>query len=326
MEDGGLRIGRPTWACENGHMKKLALVAMLLLVPGLALAQEWRGQGRIAGKITDESGAPIEGVIIKATLPSSENRGPAPQKSNAKGDWSIGGITGGSWVLEFSKEGYKTRTSTVPVSEVARLPPATIVLEKIVVVVDPNDVIRDRLTVAAGLMTSGKFAEARVIYEELSKEYPTVKQFKPLLARAFHGEGNTPRAIELLKEAVAEDPGLVEVKVLLGTLMIGAGQMAEGQAMLESIDASRITDPTVFVNIGISLMNDKKAAEAVTWLTKGITTFPKDPSAYYYRGIAQLSLGNTAAAKTDLEKFVSIAPADASELPTAKKILETIKI
>ncbi len=307
-------------------MKKLVLVLILLCaVPAMALAQEWRGQGRIAGKITDEAGVAIEGVVIKATLPSSENRGPNAQKSNAKGDWSIGGITGGSWAVEFSKDGYKTRTMTVPVSEGNRLPPATIVLEKVVVVVDPNDVIRERLTVAAGLMTSRKFTEARAIYEELSKEYPTVKQFKPLLARAFHSEGNTPRAIELLKEAVADEPELVEVKVLLGTLQIGAGQMAEGQATLESIDASRITDPTVFVNIGISLMNDKKPADAITWLAKGVTTFPKDASAYYYRGIAQLSLGNTAAAKIDLETFVSIAPADASELATAKKILETIK-
>jgi predicted Zn-dependent protease len=307
-------------------MKKLMLaVVLMLVVPGLALAQEWRGQGRIAGKIMDEAGVALEGVVIKATLPSSENRGPGPQKSNAKGDWSIGGISGGSWVVEFSKDGYKTRTMTVPVSEVNRLPPGTIVLEKVVVVVDPNDVIRDRLTVAAGLMTAQKYAEARAIYEALSKEYPTVKQFKPLMARAFHGEGNTTRAIELLKEVVADEPELVEVKVLLGTLQIGAGQMAEGQATLDSIDAARVTDPTVFVNIGISLMNDKKPADAITWLTKGVTTFPKDASAYYYRGIAQLSLGNTAEAKADLEKFVSIAPADASELATAKKILETIK-
>ena len=309
------------------HMKKLTLAVMLMLVvPGLAIAQEWRGQGRIAGKITDEAGVALEGVVVKATLPSSENRGPGAQKSNAKGDWSIGGITGGSWVVEFSKEGYKTRTLTVPVSESSRLPPGTLMMEKVVAVVDPNDVIRERLTVAADFMTSRKYAEARAIYEELSKEYPTVKQFKPLLARAFHGEGNTARAIDLLKEVVADDPGLVEVKVLLGTLQIGAGQMAEGQATLDSIDAARVTDPTVFVNIGISLMNDKKLADAITWLTKGVTTSPKDASAYYYRGIAQLSLGNTAEAKTDLEKFVSIAPADASELATAKKILETIKL
>jgi len=307
-------------------MKKICLVALLLLVmPGLAFAQEWRGQGRVAGKITDEAGLPLEGVSVKATLPSSENRGPGAQKSNAKGDWSIGGIAGGSWVIEFSKDGYKTRTLTVPVSESSRLPPGTLMMEKVAVVVDPNDVIRERLTAAATLMTSQKFTEARAIYEELSAQYPTVKQFKPLLARAFHGEGNTTRAIELLKESVAAEPELVEVKVLLGTLQIGAGQMAEGQATLASIDASRVTDPTVFVNIGISLMNDKKPADAIEWLTKGVTTFPKDASAYYYRGIAQLSMNNTAAAKADLEKFVSIAPADASELPTAKKILETIK-
>ena len=165
-------------------------------------------------------------------------------------------------------------------------------------------------------------SKLQVCFQANPKDVATLE----LLARAFHGAGNTARAIDLLKEVVADDPGLVEVKVLLGTLQIGAGQMAEGQATLDSIDAARVTDPTVFVNIGISLMNDKKLADAITWLTKGVTTFPKDASAYYYRGIAQLSLGNTAEAKTDLEKFVSIAPADASELATAKKILETIKL
>jgi len=174
-------------------------------------------------------------------------------------------------------------------------------------------------------MTARKFAEARVIYEDLSREYPTVKQFKPLLARAYHGEGNTAKAIELLKESVAADPEAVEIQVLLGTLLIDAGQMAEGQKVLESIDAARITDPTVFVNIGISLINDKKPADAIIWLSKAVTTFPKDHNAYYYRGISHLSMGNNPSAKADLEMFIKLAPADAAELPTARKILETIK-
>lgn len=299
--------------------------ALLFVMIGTAYAQEWRGQGRLAGKITDEAGKALEGVVVTATLPSSQNRGPVAQKTNAKGDWSIGGITGGSWVLEFTKDGYVTRTITVPVSEGNRLPPGTFVMEKVVVVVDPNDVIKERLTVAAGMMAARQFAEARAIYEALAAQYPTVKQFKPLLARAHHGEGNTNKAIDVLKEAVAADPDQVEVAVLLGTLLIETDRMAEGQAVLSAIDAAKITDPTIFVNIGISLINDKKPADAIIWLTKGVTTFPNDPSAYYYRGISHLSLGDTASAKTDLTKFVSIAPADASELATAKKILETIK-
>ncbi len=301
-----------------------ALVVMLMTA-GVAGAQEWRGQGRVAGKVVDEAGAPIEGVRVVATLPASENRGPNPQTTNARGDWSIGGIAGGRWMLEFTKDGYITHQQPVVISESVRMAPATIVLEKAEVVVDPNDVIRERLTVAAGLMTSRKFAEARAIYEDLLREFPTVIQFKPLLARAHHGEGNTTRAIELLQEVVAADPSQVEVQVLLGTLLIGADRMAEGQAVLASIDASKITDPTVFVNIGINLINDKQPAEAIVWLTKGVTTFPKDPTAYYYRGVTHLSMGNTAGAKTDLEMFVKLAPATAPELAAAKQILETIK-
>ncbi|MDA1306413.1 MAG: tetratricopeptide repeat protein [Acidobacteria bacterium] len=301
-----------------------ALVVILMFV-GVAGAQEWRGQGRVAGKVVDEAGAPIEGVRVVATLATSENRGPNPQTTNARGDWSIGGISGGRWLVEFTKEGYITHQQPVVVSESVRMAPATIVLEKAEVVVDPNDIIRERLIVAAELMTSRKFAEARAIYEDLSREFPNVIQFKPLLARAHHAEGNTTKAIELLKDAVAADSSQIEVQVLLGTLLIGADRMAEGQAVLASIDASKIGDPTVFVNIGINLINDKQPAEAIVWLTKGVTTFPKDPTAYYYRGVTHLSMGNTAGAKTDLEMFVKLAPATAPELAAAKQILETIK-
>lgn len=303
----------------------LALVAALMTA-GVAAAQEWRGQGRVAGKVTDESGAPITGVIVKATLPASANRGPGPQKTNAKGDWSIGGISGGVWALDFEKEGYEALSISVPLSEFNRIPPMAIVMKKAVKVVDPNEVIKDRLTEAAGLMTRKEFAAARAIYEDLAREYPQVKQFKPLIARALYGEGKIADAIATLKVAVADDPANIEIQVLLGTLLIETGQMVEGQQVLSAIDASRVTDPTVLINIGIGLINEKKQAEAITWFTRTITAFPQDASAYYYRGISQLSLGNTADAKADLQKFITLAPADAPELDTARKILDTIKI
>jgi Flp pilus assembly protein TadD len=306
-------------------MKKLIIVLLLLVVPSLAFAQEWRGQGRIAGKVTDESGAPIEGVIVKATLPSSSNRGPAPVKTNAKGDWSIGGITGGMWALDFDREGYEPVSKSIQISEVNRLPATTLVMKKVVVVVDPNEVIKARLTEAAGMMMRKEFAQALAIYEALAKEYPTVKQFKPLIARAQYGAGKTADAITTLKAAVADDPAAIEIQVLLGTLLIETGQMAEGQQVMAAIDASKVADPTVLLNIGIDLINNKKQAEAITWFDKTIAAFPNDPSAYYYRGISHLSLGRTAEAKTDLQKFISIAPATAPELDSAKKILETIK-
>lgn len=302
-----------------------ATLLAVLTIPAAAVAQEWRGQGRIAGKVTDENGAPIEGVIVKATLPSSQNRGPAPVKTNAKGDWSIGGITGGMWAIDFDREGYEPVSKSVQISEFNRLPATTLVMKKVVVVVDPNDVIKERLTEAAGLMMRKEFVPALAIYEALATQYPTVKQFKPLIARAQYGAGRTPDAIATLKAAVADDPAAIEIQVLLGTLLIETGQMAEGQQVMASIDASRVTDPTVLLNIGIDLINNKKQADAIQWFDKAIAAFPNDPSAYYYRGISHLGLGRSAEAKADLLKFVSLAPPTAPELDAARKILDTIK-
>jgi tetratricopeptide (TPR) repeat protein len=303
----------------------LFLLSVVLLSTGAALAQEWRGQGRVAGKVTDESGVPLEGVVITAVLPSSENRGPSPLKTNAKGEWSLGGISRGAWALDFSKEGYETLSISVPVSEGTRIPAMVLALKKKAVVVDPNVAIKEDLVKAAALLDAKQFAEARAIYERLAAQYPQVTQFRPLIARTYHEEGNSAKAIEALREAVAADPDNVEVRLLLGNILIEAGQDDEGHKVLASVDDAKVTDPTVYLNLGIAMINERKHAEAITWFDKVIARFPADPDAYYYRGISYLSLQKPAEAKADLQKYVSIAPADAPELVTAKKILETIK-
>lgn len=302
----------------------LTFVVSLLLV-GPAAGQDWRGQGRMAGKVVDEAGVPIEGAVIKATLPSSENRGPNEQKSNAKGEWSIGGISRGTWAVDVSRDGYETKSLSVPIQEGARMPPMVITLKKAVVVVDPNVAIREELVRAAALIEAKQFAEARAIYERLAAQYPQVKQFRPLIARTYHGEGNIPKAIESLRAALAADPDNVEVKLLLANMLMDAGQAEESRAMFESIDDSKVTDSTIYLNIGIGMLNERKHAEAITWFNRVITRFPDQPDAYYYRGLAHLQLQKTAEAKADLQKFIALAPPDAPELATAKKILETIK-
>ncbi|MEX2271251.1 MAG: tetratricopeptide repeat protein [Vicinamibacterales bacterium] len=305
------------------HRSGFVLLLALVFATGAA-AQEWRGMGRVGGKVVDESGQPVAGVTVKAALPRAGNRGPE-NKSNSRGEWAVGGIAGGEWALDFVKDGYDTRSITVSVTESSRLPPMEVVLKKKAAVAEPNVEIRDKLTQAAGLMNSRQFAQARTIYEELAAKYPEVKQFRPLIARSYYGEGNKDAAIEHLRQALAQDPGNVEVTLLLGNTLMEQGHADEARQMLASIDESKVADPAVFLNAGIALLNDKKTADALPWFDKAITHFAGHPDAYYYRGISYLSLGKTPDAKADLEKFVSMAPADAPELATAKKILETMK-
>lgn len=291
-----------------------------------ASAQDWRGISRAAGKVMDaDSGKPIDGVTIKAMLPSSDNRGPE-SKSNAKGEWAIGGVASGVWAIDFVREGYETKSINLPISGGGGGRPIEIRLKKKAApVADPNVEIKERLTAAAALMSNKQYAEARAIYEELAAKHPDVKQFRPLIARTHYGEGNKALAIEHLRRAAAQDPANVEVQLLLGSTLMEDGKADEARQVLAAVDESKVMDPTVYLNIGIALINDKKQAGAVTWFDKAIARFPDQSDAYYYRGISNLSLGKATEAKADLEKYVSIAPTDAPELPTAKKILESIK-
>jgi tetratricopeptide (TPR) repeat protein len=295
-------------------------VAAVVLAP---VAQEWRGVGRVGGRVVDEAGQPVPGVAVKGTLPRAGNRGP-DSKSNARGEWALGGIAGGEWNLDFSKDGYETHRISVTVMEASRIPPMSIVLKK-VAAAEPTVAIAEDMARAAALMNSRQFAEARKIYEGLAAKHPDIKQIRPLIARSYYGEGNKAAAIEHLRQALAEDGENAEVKILLASTLMEQGQADEARQLLTTIDESRLTDSTVFLNAGITLLNDKKTEEAVLWFDKAVTRFPAEAHGYYYRGISYLSLGKTVEAKADLEKFVSIAPADAPELATAKKILETLK-
>jgi cytochrome c-type biogenesis protein CcmH/NrfG len=174
-------------------------------------------------------------------------------------------------------------------------------------------------------MNQKHYGAARAIYEQLAAEHPQVKQFKPLIARAHYGEGNKAKATELLREAVAADPGNVEVTMLLGNLLMETGKAEEAKALLSSVDDSKIVDPVIYVNIAIAMINESKHADAMPWLDKAIARFPDQADAYYYRGISYLAIGKQAEAKADLQKFVGMAKPDSPELPIAKKILESIK-
>lgn len=303
------------------------VMVSLLFLTAYPYAQEWRGMGRVGGFVHDEdTGQPLEGVMVKATLAAAGNRGPGEQKSKKNGEWAVGGLARGEWALDFSKDGYETRSLSVQITEGGRIPPMEIKLKKKAPPPkDPNVELKEHLTRAAELMNGKQYAEARKIYEDLASKYPEVKQFRPLIARTFYSEGNKKEAIVHLRKAAEEDPANIEVTLLLGNTLMEEGQQEEARQVLASIDDSKITDPVMFINAGIALINERKHEEAIKWFDRAIARFPQHADSYYYRGISYVSLGKTAEAKADLEKYVSMAPPEAPELATAKQILASIK-
>jgi Flp pilus assembly protein TadD len=297
----------------------LSLVAAL----GFSAASQTRGMGRIAGKVTDESGKPIEGVTVRGTIAAGGS--PVTAKSNSKGDWVLAGIAPGTWNIDFEKAGWEPSKISVPVVELTMNPPMQVKLKPAVARTDPNVELKAELEKAASLLNARKYADARAIYESLLAKYPNVHQLHPMVARTYHAEKNLDKAIEHLREAVEKMPDNVEAKLLLGNTLIEAGKTDEGKQILSAIDSSKITDPTVLLNVGITLINQGKAADAFTYFDQVVTRFPAHADGYYYRGVANLQLQKTAEAKADLEKFVGLAASDAPELAMAKKLLEQLK-
>jgi tetratricopeptide (TPR) repeat protein len=310
--------------------RSIRIAFLILLIAASASAQVWRGQGRVAGKVTDEAGKPIEGVVVKLGLPTTTAALEA--KTNSKGEWAVAGIAGGGWQVDFTKSGYEPRNITVPVEELSRLAPVEITMKK---AADPNEIIATELKRAADLMTEKKYVEARGIYDALLVRFPTAYRIEQLVARAYYLEGQPEKAIERLKAVTVRDPNSQEAKLLLGSLLLEMGRADEGKQVLGSVDDAKITDPAIYVNFGIAMMNKNQPVEAAGYFEKSIVKFPAAADAYYYHGLTLLQMANTQGeeaqkaerldrAKADLAKFLELAP-KAPEAETARKILEQIK-
>lgn len=83
------------------------LFAVLLLLP----ATPGRAQtGSIRGKVKEQGGKALEGVLVRAThAKNKENTHEA--RTDAKGDFELAGLPGGEYSLSFEKQGFKTFTT-----------------------------------------------------------------------------------------------------------------------------------------------------------------------------------------------------------------------
>src|SRR5579864_540160 len=134
----------------------VVLAVSVLSGGGLAFAQDWRGMGRLSGKVVDETGAPLEGVTVKGVR--GESKAGPTVKTNKKGEWVLAGINGGAWDLDFDKPGYEPVKKSASFQEHDTNPQMAVTMKK--AAVDPNVQIRADLEKAADLVKQQKYGEA----------------------------------------------------------------------------------------------------------------------------------------------------------------------
>lgn len=107
----------------------VALAAVIVMAAPAISSAQLRGLGRVRGTVTDDGGAPIKGVAVRATLTGYE--GAIEESSDERGAWAIGGMARGEWHLTFYAAGYSPVGAKVMLAaELSNVPPISIVLKK----------------------------------------------------------------------------------------------------------------------------------------------------------------------------------------------------
>jgi tetratricopeptide (TPR) repeat protein len=298
-----------------------AAVALITAATASSSVAQSRGSARLSGKVVDEQGQPVEGVVVKAQMSGQTEI--LTGRSDKKGEWRINGLANGDWKVELSKPELETASELVEV-RADSAPSLNVTLKKAGPKADPTAEINAELQRAATLAQGGKIPEARKIYEDLLVKYPQVFQLEGFIARTYAAENNIPKALEHLKINMDKEPNNVELKLFHAELLMESGDKAGAKAILDTVDMTQVKDPYTYINQAINLINEKKGQEAVDLLTKLMAQFPTANELYYYRGRAYVVAEKLDEAKADLEKFVTLAPT-AKEAADAKKILEQLK-
>jgi predicted Zn-dependent protease len=298
--------------------RSVGFILFCLFLAATASAQP-KGKGQINGRILDDQGKPAANVQIRATRGGDALILEA--KSNDKGEWSLQGMAAGQWDFAFQKEGFDPQRVQVEIAE-TKNPPIEMKLTK---AVDPNAELQTEMKKAIALQQEGKVADARKLIEDLLVKYPSAHRLHAFVASTYEAEKNVDKAIEHIRIVVEKEPADIDMKLYLAELLTTKGDKAEAQKIMDSIDMTKVSDPTLFINMAINSINAGKGDEAVALLDKIAKQFPTRADVHYYRARANIVSKKLVEAKADLEKFVSMAAPDAREMADAKKLLEQLK-
>jgi tetratricopeptide (TPR) repeat protein len=301
----------------------LVLAALALAPLSPAVAQDWKGMGRLEGRVTDADGKAIEGALVKLDLPA---RGGGPEiKTDKKGKWAYLGLVAGAWNIDVTAAGYTSRKIAVTLpNEGARVPSIEAKLEKEAAKAPPPEVLQ-ALSKAEEAYNAGR-------YEEAVSEYEKLLALRPDLATTIHQQigfasirlRRYEAALTHLQKVLDADPANVQIRGFMAQAAIEGGMLDRGLELLAGIDEASIKNPDLFFNIAVNLLNANQPDRAIAYFTKAIAVDPGYADGYFRRALAYIQTNRLAEARADLQKLLELTP-EGAQADAARKTLEQLR-
>lgn len=303
-------------------MKKIGLFLIFtLVVVTLAFSQSYRGQGRLTGIVTDESGKPIEGVRVK--LFSIKAGQGFEVMSDAKGEWKAMYIRGGAWNIDFEKAGYMPKKISTNIQESPQNPPVKTTMQKIEGLIITEE-LKAALTEGNKLAAEKKYEEAIAVYEKLLSENPEAYIINKNIGNCYFELQQYDKAEEYYRKVLDKEPGNAEIMLLVGNCYANRGDKDKAMEWYSKIEFEKITDPTVLYNIGSGFYSQSKYDEAIKYYKRAIELQKDFLDAIYQLGLVYLATGNNAEAIATFESYLKY-DADSARANQVKSFLDFLK-
>ena len=316
-------------------MKALrTLVALAVLV--LAARLEAGTQGRVTGKVTDSSGAGVEGVSITVTTSAIKNF-KVTVKTDKNGQYGL--IVNDATLkyhMKFEKEGFnpsdreeKFSTGDVKVVDEKLLKPSEAPAPRgaapaAAAAPSTTDLAAKAYNDAVDLLNAGDKNGALKKFEEAVGKNPDLPQGWQALATLAYDRKDWAKTLEYGQKATDLDPSMTNLYLMMSEAANKAGDKKAAAEWQRKYGEANPNSPEILYNKGIDAYNKKNLKEAEQFLSKAAEVKPEFALAHFWLGMTEFTLNKKAAAREHLEKYLQLEP-NGSEAPTAKELLPLVK-
>lgn len=167
----------------------------------------------------------------------------------------------------------------------------------------------------------GDFTAAVNDYERVLKLAPRLLPARANLAAALLQLGRVDEAIANYRLALRQDPGNVQIAILLGNTLVLRHSYGEAIALLQPVEKAHPENLDIAFVLGEALIDAQRPSEGLKRVQR-VAAARNDADAWLLAGLTQLKLGDFAKARTNVEAALRANAA----LPGAYTLLGITKV
>jgi tetratricopeptide (TPR) repeat protein len=303
------------------RIARFGIMAILLLA-AFAFSQDWTGQGRQIGFVTDEEGKPLQGVKVKLFFVTTQSG--FELQTDADGKWVALGIKGGTWYVDFELPGYLTKKIVIEVKDYhAQNPQLQVKLTKLAGLT-VTDEIKEQFLKGNQLFEEGKYGDAIGVYQAILAKFPDAYIIYLNVGNSYFQLEKYDEAEAAFQKVLEKDAQEPHALLGIGNCHMNRGDTEKALEWYGKIEFGKIDDPTVLYNVGTLLYKNGKAAEALNYYKRAVEIQDGFLDARYQLAMVYLGLGNNAEAMVEFENYLKHDP-DSERASQVKGFIEYLK-